>query len=420
MKQIRVGKKGHFALVDDADFELASTLTWSLHRSKRSYGEVLYATNGSRGLHRLIMGDPPGLDVDHRDGDGLNNQRSNLRVATGSQNCRNSRKAANCSSQFKGVSWTPTTERWLANIYADGRNLYLGSFRNEAEAALAYNVAARDCFGEFAHLNEVTPELAAACAANAVPIRPRAPQAKPRTISGLWGVTWAAEKERWIVEVKGERVGSFVHRGNAIRAYNEVAAARLGPNTPLNEPEEGPPEPVKPVATPRETGPVWVPSVVTPNARFMGVRANTRGQEWVASIRINGKTQELGRFELDADAARAFNEAALLHHGTRPQLNLVAEDDPGQRTPPFKGRGPGKGPKKERKSRAGRKSKILDGLHGVYRRHRGGERPWRATIEHDGEVRRLGAFASRAEATAAYDLVAGKLNRDGAGLNHIQ
>lgn len=85
------------------------------------------------------MAAPDGLDVDHIDGDGLNNQRSNLRVVTRRQNLRNQRrKAANATSQFLGVCWDRSRQRWIASI--DGR--HIGRFYDEDTAARAYDRAA--------------------------------------------------------------------------------------------------------------------------------------------------------------------------------------------------------------------------------------------------------------------------------------
>lgn len=90
--------------------------------------------------------------VDHIDGDGLNNQEVNLRKATTSQNLMNKRKQLGASI-FKGV--TRNRNKWKSVIETKGQQSYLGVFDTEEEAALAYNKAARELFGQFAKLNEV-------------------------------------------------------------------------------------------------------------------------------------------------------------------------------------------------------------------------------------------------------------------------
>jgi hypothetical protein len=95
----------------------------------------------------------PWLWVDHRDHDGLNNQRCNLRLATPSANACNIRKRAGTTSRFLGVYWNKRMRRWHAQIKAGGRRHSLGLFDREEDAAAAYDNAAREWFGEFATLN---------------------------------------------------------------------------------------------------------------------------------------------------------------------------------------------------------------------------------------------------------------------------
>jgi hypothetical protein len=104
-------------------------------------------------MHREVLGDPQGV-VDHINGDTLDNRRANLRVASYSGNNRNTRKRQGCSSRFKGVD--RHRGAWRARITPPGgRQVTLGHFASELEAALAYNAHARRLFGEFARLNTV-------------------------------------------------------------------------------------------------------------------------------------------------------------------------------------------------------------------------------------------------------------------------
>lgn len=93
--------------------------------------------------------------IDHRDGDGLNNQRHNLRPATTRQNGQNRRKVAAASSAFKGVSFHLRDRKWQARIKVSAARIQLGYFESEADAARAYNAAALKYFGEFASLNVI-------------------------------------------------------------------------------------------------------------------------------------------------------------------------------------------------------------------------------------------------------------------------
>jgi hypothetical protein len=153
---------GMVALVDDEDFELASRFRWSPHTHKNKHGQIIYAetskmTNRVRTrmyLHRLLMSAQPGELVDHRDGDGLNNQRANLRLCTRVENGRNAAKTGGRlgTSKFKGVDFHVGTGRWRARI--DG--LHIGLFDSEEDAANAYDVNAVELHGEFARPNFIT------------------------------------------------------------------------------------------------------------------------------------------------------------------------------------------------------------------------------------------------------------------------
>lgn len=152
---------GRVTRVDDDDFEKVIPHRWWVQERDRGEDRrpsgpyVMGRVEGRRivSMHNFLM---PGVArVDHKDGDGLNNQRrTNLREATAAQNGANSGKRLPLtSSQFKGVSWISGKLRWHATIQVGGISYYLGRFTDEAEAARAYDAAAREHFGEFAWLN---------------------------------------------------------------------------------------------------------------------------------------------------------------------------------------------------------------------------------------------------------------------------
>ena len=163
MKTIELNQ-GQVALVDDEDFDRVNQgPKWSLLRLKHT--QTLYAVRNVRvdgkrvkqKLHRFILNlGPDDPDVDHRDGNGLNCTRDNLRPATNQQNgCNRRKQRQEASSQFKGVSWHKSTRKWDARIQVNGKNKCLGRFDSELTAARAYNLAAIQLHGEFAHLNEI-------------------------------------------------------------------------------------------------------------------------------------------------------------------------------------------------------------------------------------------------------------------------
>lgn len=150
MKKIPL-TQGKFAIVDDADYDWLNQ--WKWHAVKR--GQVWYARRGSVPqiyMHRLIMGDPKKMDIDHINDNGLNNQRCNLRICTHCQNLQNSRKRMNVTSKYKGTYYLKSQrgyKKWIAAIC--GR--MIGRFLTEKEAALAYDKAAKRNFGSFARTN---------------------------------------------------------------------------------------------------------------------------------------------------------------------------------------------------------------------------------------------------------------------------
>jgi hypothetical protein len=147
----RIGA-GLYAMVDDEDYEMLAGHRWRLDRGNHPD----YAKTGREKvvrMHAMIMGVPR---PDHIDGDGLNNQRSNLRAASPRQQQMNT-KPKGGTSVYKGVSWlkwkSGSGGKWQASIRINGRLTYLGLFSDEVEAAQAYDAAAALMFGEFARLN---------------------------------------------------------------------------------------------------------------------------------------------------------------------------------------------------------------------------------------------------------------------------
>lgn len=143
--------KGYFAIVDDEDFERVSQYKWYAHIGESSGPYARQYPIGQ--MHRLILDAPPHLYVDHIDGNGLNNRRSNLRLCTKGQNAANSILPSTNRSGFRGVWLHRPLQKWRAGIRFQGRNISLGCFDDPIEAARAYDAKALELFGEFARLN---------------------------------------------------------------------------------------------------------------------------------------------------------------------------------------------------------------------------------------------------------------------------
>lgn len=154
-REIRLSR-GLVAVVDEKDFASLSACRW-MAMPRDQTGAKYYASRAAGRktiyMHRHILGAAVGQEVDHIDGDGLNNCRSNLRLCDHRLNCVN-RRGYNPLSGFRGVYATPLATRWVAKISDGHRKLtHLGTFSSKEEAAVAYDRAASSLYGQFAVLN---------------------------------------------------------------------------------------------------------------------------------------------------------------------------------------------------------------------------------------------------------------------------
>lgn len=143
--------KGKETCIELSDWSVVQKYNWSTSGSGkyvegRVAGKLTY-------LHKFLV--PSVNKVDHRDRNGFNNKRSNLRQASRSDNQANRLEQRNNTSGFKGVSWSKAAGKWEARIKHEGKQTYLGVFDDAVLAAAAYNGAARYLFGEFAFLNTI-------------------------------------------------------------------------------------------------------------------------------------------------------------------------------------------------------------------------------------------------------------------------
>jgi len=155
MKIIPLGK-GLDAYVDDSDYELVSMFSWW---ECEGYAVRALPRRGQKNsplqmMHVFLLGKEDGREIDHRNGNGLDNQRGNLRQASHSENLANRGKPTGTyASAFKGVTWSRNAGKWRAYIKKDYRQKHLGYFELETDAAAAHDTAAKQIYGEFAQTN---------------------------------------------------------------------------------------------------------------------------------------------------------------------------------------------------------------------------------------------------------------------------
>ena len=151
--------QGKVALVDAADYEWLNQWKWMTRKSENTFYAIRRVRHprGSQShirLHRVILNAPAGVEIDHRNHNGLDNRRCNIRLCSHGENGQNSKKQDGpTTSVYKGVYWQKAAHKWHAQIGYDRKLIYLGLFAYEADAALAYNAAASRLHGEFARLN---------------------------------------------------------------------------------------------------------------------------------------------------------------------------------------------------------------------------------------------------------------------------
>ncbi len=149
---------GAEAIIDVADIGLVSGRNWHIARGNgcdyaRANCKLPSGKWGQVKLHRVLMRPAPECDVDHINGDGLDNRRCNLRIATRSQNNMNARIRADNKSGHRGVFWRADRKRWMAYINANGKRQYLGHFKEKDDAKAAHARAAVELFGEFRRMS---------------------------------------------------------------------------------------------------------------------------------------------------------------------------------------------------------------------------------------------------------------------------
>lgn len=155
--------QGKYTLIDDEDYEQLNQWKWLAHRNPKKHKEDIWYAERRQWLpeekkykiiamHRLIMDFPKGKDIDHINGDGLDNRRCNLRVLSRRQNQQN--KRIKKTSRYPGVCWDTWTNKWVVNLSINGKQTNLGRYDTEEKAFQVYREAVKKYHGE-----DVIPEL---------------------------------------------------------------------------------------------------------------------------------------------------------------------------------------------------------------------------------------------------------------------
>ncbi|MGA2173235.1 MAG: HNH endonuclease [Sedimentisphaerales bacterium] len=157
-RRIYLGE-GNWAILDKQDYYRLGNYKWYVNGNGfkfYAFRNIILGPGKTRmlSMHRDVMGFPKGMLVDHRNHDTLDNRRENLRLATHSQNtCNKQDKRKGCSSQYRGVSFDRKRKYWNVQVVREGEMVYFGRYKDEVEAAKAYDEAAKKYHGEFARLN---------------------------------------------------------------------------------------------------------------------------------------------------------------------------------------------------------------------------------------------------------------------------
>jgi len=306
-------------------------------------------------------------------------------------------------SGYKGVVQDKSSGRWRAKIKANGVVRHLGIYDTAEEAAVAYNWAARELYGEGAILNNVLM-------GDRPPVRRTKSEAHQRTrirsAAGYKGVVQDKTSGRWRAKIKANgvehRLGTYNTAEEAAAAYNWAARELYGEGVALNDVQMGQQPPAR-----RILSEIHQHKPTRSVSGYKGVVQDKSSGAWQAKIKANGVLRFLGLYDTAEEAAAAYNWAARELYGEGASLNDVPMDDrpPVRRTQSLS----------QQRRRA--RDSYISGYKGVYQDRSSGR--WRAQISVKGAKRYLGMYTTAEEAAAAYNRAAKEFFGEGAWLNDV-
>jgi HNH endonuclease/AP2 domain len=303
VKQIPLGGKkgaGMFALVDDDMYELLSKYSWSYHCGYAAGGKKAQRELGHHFMHRIVNQTPADMITDHIDRNRLNNQKENLRNVTDRQNMMNTSIRSNKYSKYKGVWWNAIAHLWTCAIHVNGEQIYLGYYRTQRDAAIAYNEAAIKYFGEYANLNEIPDGDE-----HDLPVMKR----RPKRASQLpyVGTTPHCGAYAAFTASNGKKnhLGTFPDERFAARIYDAAAIIKFKKDAirHVNFPDL--------IGLPLDLNSRYIFKAKTKGkSEYAGIRL--QGSQWYASLTIGGdRIRE--PFPTAVEAAEHYDKLVLIH-----------------------------------------------------------------------------------------------------------
>jgi len=319
MKELQLSQ-GKVALLDDEDYLAALPFRWSLAGSPRK--QTRYAKHSELGfLHRFVM-ERNGYDirdkvVDHINGNGLDNQKSNLRLATQSQNHHNSKVYVTNKVGHRGVYCDSRTGKWNAEIKVDGETHVSRYFTSLREASIARDIMATRLVGEFAAKNvpDATEEEI-----KMVTEKIDRPKLKKQTSSLFIGVIQEVSG-KWKTYVMENGKRKVLGRFASERKAAEVRECYLLKNPNLESSRN-----FILVECDRLQEEIKSENFGRGLSKYRGVSFYKRTGKWFAQIRHGGKNHNLGSFDTEKEAAIAYNEQAKIVWGDRAKLNHITHE----------------------------------------------------------------------------------------------